>query len=86
MEVREHRNLGLLKIEKLGVWNCNKAAGDNIVKLANGIECGRIVTRDIGGSDPERMSANGVMEYVQKAFKSSSINVSLLIHLQMFYF
>ena len=59
----------------MGVWNSDKSAGENTVKLANGIECGRIVTRDIGGSDPERMSANGVMDYVQKAFKSSSINV-----------
>lgn len=78
LEVREQRKLGLLKVEKLGVWSEDKAAGENVVKMANGIELGRIVTRDIGGSDPERMAAEGVMNYVQHALKDSSIKISVI--------
>lgn len=78
LEVREQRNLGLLKIEKLGVWNSDKSAGESLINQANGIELGRIVTRDIGGSDPERMAAPGVAEYCQKAFESSSITCNVI--------
>lgn len=78
LEVREHRKLGLLKVGKLGIWSKDQAIGEKLVKQANGIELGRIVTRDIGGSDPERMSAEGVMKYVQNAFKNSSIRVEVV--------
>jgi len=78
LEVREQRGLGLLKIEALGLWEENKQAGETLAKHANAIELGRIVTRDIGGSDPERMSAENVMKYVQNAFKDSSISVRVI--------
>ena len=78
LEVREQRNLGLLKIEELGIWDENKEAGEALVKQVNAIELGRIMTRDIGGSDPERMSAENVMKYVQNAFKDSSISVHII--------
>ena len=35
----------------------------------------RIVARDIGGSDPERMAAPKVEEYLHKAFKDSQVKV-----------
>jgi leucyl aminopeptidase len=35
----------------------------------------RIVTRDIGGSDPERMAAPNVLHYVQETFKDTCITV-----------
>ncbi len=78
LEVREQRNLGLLKFEELGIWEEDKEAGETLVKQANAIELGRIVTRDIGGSDPERMSAENVMKYVQKTFNGSSIIVHVI--------
>jgi leucyl aminopeptidase len=37
------------------------------------IEKGRIVTRDIAGSDPERMAAPRVAEYLQKEFRDTDI-------------
>lgn len=78
LEVREHRDLPLLKIEKLGVWDESKEVGENLVKQANGIELGRIMTRDIGGSDPERMAAKGVEAYCRQAFESSSIKLEVV--------
>jgi leucyl aminopeptidase len=74
LEVREQRNLGLLKIEELGLWG----ASDDLIKQISAIELGRIMTRDIGGSDPERMSAEGVMDYVLNAFKGSSIKCDVI--------
>ena len=42
----------LLGISKLGIF------GDQSkVDIANSLETGRIVAKDIGGSDPERMAA-----------------------------
>lgn len=35
----------------------------------------RIVTRDIGGSDPERMAAPNVAKYVEEVFKGTCIKV-----------
>ena len=39
------------------------------------IEKGRVVARDIGGSDPERMAAPRVEEYVLEAFKGTKVKV-----------
>ena len=35
----------------------------------------RVVTRDIGGSDPERMAAPRVADYVDSIFKGTNIKV-----------
>ena len=37
----------------------------------------RIVARDIGGSDPERMAAKNVEEYVKEIFGNSSVKVCI---------
>lgn len=39
----------------------------------------RFVYRDIGGSDPERMAAPRVAEYVQAVFKDSPVTVSVYV-------
>lgn len=49
---------------------------DADVSLAVAIESGRAVARDIGGSDPERMAAPAVSEYVQQLFKGTDISVT----------
>lgn len=48
------------------------------LELVSAIELGRIVTRDIGGSDPERMSAINVASYVSNIFESSGINLTVI--------
>jgi len=37
----------------------------------------RAVYRDIGGSDPERMAAPKVAEYVEQQFKDTCVQVSM---------
>ena len=79
MELREAKKAdNLLKVEKLGYWNDNAEEAERILNIVNAIELGRIVTRDIGGSDPERMSAPNVAAYVSELFKSSDIQVNII--------
>ena len=57
--------------------NFNFNFQENLTKTASGIEFGRLLARDIGGSDPERMSAANTAKYVQEVFQGTSIKVSL---------
>jgi len=73
LEVREHKkNEDLLKIETLGFFHKNKSEADKILEIANAVELGRIIAKDIGGSDPERMSASNVLKYMNETFGSDS--------------
>lgn len=65
-------NKSALKIEKLGYWYTDKSYGEKLLTVLNAVEVGRIVTRDIGGSDPERMAAANVLVYVKKIFESTN--------------
>ncbi|KAB5567819.1 hypothetical protein PHYPO_G00237220 [Pangasianodon hypophthalmus] len=55
------------KVAVLGVWVKDKTE----------------VYRDIGGSDPERMAAPRVAEYVQEVFKDTSVQVKVVSDLRM---
>ncbi|XP_072913572.1 putative aminopeptidase W07G4.4 [Hemitrygon akajei] len=65
------------KVDYLGVWAPSEEEAKKLVKLASALEMGRIVCRDIGGSDPERMAAPKVASYVQKIFQKSVVSVSV---------
>jgi len=72
LEMRETKEFKE-KVEALG-W-----AGDQaIMQQALIIEEGRIVSRDIGGSDPERMAAPRVEEYVKEIFQESGVKVEVV--------
>ncbi|XP_014242263.1 putative aminopeptidase W07G4.4 [Cimex lectularius] len=60
------------KVSSLGVWSDKPEELEKLVKTAQLLECGRVVARDIGGSDPERMCPPRVEEYVKKVFPPSS--------------
>jgi len=78
IEVREDVPAKAKKAEKLGV-----VLGDTKdVNIVRAIESARIVYRDIGGSDPERMAAPRVAEYVQNIFKGSAVKVEIISDLQ----
>ena len=47
-------------------------SNEKLVNYARAIELGRVVGRDIGGSDPERMAPPRVAEYVQDLFQQTS--------------
>lgn len=80
LELREATsNKSALKLEKLGYWYTDKSYGEKLLTVLNAVEVGRIVTRDIGGSDPERMAAANVLAYVKKIFESTNnIKISVV--------
>ncbi|XP_014849435.1 PREDICTED: putative aminopeptidase W07G4.4 [Poecilia mexicana] len=79
LEVREANiKSSVHKVCILGLWAAQEAEGRRLVELANALESGRLAYRDIGGSDPERMAAPRVAEYVQELFKNSPVEVEVL--------
>jgi len=60
------------KLELLG-W----AGADSVLQQALIIEQGRVVCRDLGGSDPERMAAPRVEEYVTQCFAGTKVSVEV---------
>jgi len=60
------------KLELLG-W----AGSDSVLQQALVIEQGRVVCRDLGGSDPERMAAPRVEEYVTQCFAGTKVSVEV---------
>ncbi|XP_036434331.1 putative aminopeptidase W07G4.4 [Colossoma macropomum] len=66
------------KVAVLGVWVTEQTQGEQITELASALESGRFVYRDIGGSDPERMAAPRVAEYVKELFKNSPVQVKVV--------
>lgn len=75
----------MLKIEKLGFFHANKSEADKIIEMANAVELGRIVAKDIGGSDPERMSASNVLKYMNETFGScSNIKMEVIDDVKVF--
>ena len=76
MEVREAKGTNdLLKVVQLGIYAQSNVDVEALLRNVTAIELGRIVTRDIGGSDPERMAAPNVLLYVSETFKSTVIKV-----------
>ncbi|VDL91327.1 unnamed protein product [Schistocephalus solidus] len=68
LEIREAFPERATKYDKLGVY---KPARD-VLKIAWAMEEGRGVARDICGSDPERMSAYRIVEYLEQVFENDS--------------
>lgn len=66
------------KVCVLGLWVAEQDQGQKLVDLANALESGRLVYRDIGGSDPERMAAPRVADYVQELFRDSPVKVEVV--------
>ncbi|XP_062613205.1 putative aminopeptidase W07G4.4 [Saccostrea cucullata] len=78
LEIREDVPSKACKVEALGIWCNSEERVKQGIALANAVESGRIITRDIGGSDPERMAAPNVAKYVEEAFKDSAIKVTVI--------
>ncbi|KAM9391875.1 putative aminopeptidase W07G4.4 [Pholidichthys leucotaenia] len=83
LEVREAKVKSTdCKVCVLGLWAAQEVEGQRLVELAKALESGRLVYRDIGGSDPERMAAPRVADYVQELFKNSPVQVEVLSDLK----
>lgn len=63
-------------MDQLGVYLASSSSTtndhDKLIKYARAVELGRVVGRDIGGGDPERMAPPRVADYVYELFGSSS--------------
>ena len=77
IEVREQVPERAVKAEKLGIFGNAQKIGDKL-DLARALEAGRIVSRDIGGSDPERMAAPKVEEYCRQEFEGSNVKIEVV--------
>ncbi|XP_078421665.1 putative aminopeptidase W07G4.4 [Cetorhinus maximus] len=77
LEIRERYPEKAIKVDYLGVWASSVEEGKKLVLLSSAVERGRTVCRDIGGSDPERMAAPKVADYVQSIFSNSVVSVSV---------
>ncbi len=67
LELREAFPDKTTKYNKLGIFG----ASEKLLKTAYAIEEGRRVARDIGGSDPERMAAPRIADYLEHEFANS---------------
>ncbi|OTF80463.1 aminopeptidase-like protein, partial [Euroglyphus maynei] len=82
LENREYKSL--TKVDFIDFTNfCDVNRETKIMELAKAIECGRGVARDIGGSDPERMSAPNTAKYVEALFENSSVKVEVISDLKI---
>ena len=68
LEVREQVPDKAQKVAKLGIFG-DAPKIQSKVDQVSALELGRIVSRDIGGSDPERMAAPRVEEYIRNEFE-----------------
>lgn len=59
----------------MGYWHSDQFEANRLIDFVSALEIGRIVARDIGGSDPERMAAANVLAYVNDIFKSTDVKV-----------
>eukprot|EP00128_Syssomonas_multiformis_P007860 Colp12_sorted_trinity150504_noHs@987 len=78
LEYREHNADAAATVAAVGVLAMSEQRGEQIARLVEGLELGRIVARDIGGSDPERMNPLKVAEYVQETFQDSLVKVDVI--------
>jgi len=79
LEMREVGEKEASKVDGMG-W----AGEEKVMNHALAIEKGRVVARDIGGTDPERMAAPKVEEYVQEVFKGTKVKVEVMKGQQFF--
>lgn len=82
LEIREDVPSRATKIERLLVWckssdRCREGPCP-LIQLASGVESGRLVARDIGGSDPERMAAPKAAEYCDQLFKGTAVKCNII--------
>nr|CAB3263382.1 putative aminopeptidase W07G4.4 [Phallusia mammillata] len=76
LEIREGRPEKKIKAGKLGLYS--KTSSEKLAKFAAAFESGRHLTRDIQGSDPERMAPPRVAQHVTQYFEGTSIKVEVI--------
>eukprot|EP00095_Tigriopus_kingsejongensis_P012082 maker-scaffold60_size442463-snap-gene-3.26 protein:Tk12082 transcript:maker-scaffold60_size442463-snap-gene-3.26-mRNA-1 annotation:"aminopeptidase -like" len=77
LEMREAKPSKAKKVDRIGVFGNDERVGKSL-ELVKALEAGRIVSRDIGGSDPERMAAPKVEEYIRQVFDNSGVKIEVV--------
>jgi len=81
IEVREALPDKNCKVSRLGFASTQLQNNEQVEKLiadVMGLEYGRIITRDIGGSDPERMAPPNVESYLRETFNGTCIKMNVI--------
>lgn len=69
IQARETSKEELEPVTVVGFVYENQQQGQKIAELVSAIETGRRLARDVGGADPERMSAPNIVKYLKEAFE-----------------
>ncbi|KAL4232326.1 Cytosol aminopeptidase [Mactra antiquata] len=78
IEIREDVPEKSSKVDKIGIWCDDMERVTTAIDVLNGLEFGRVVARDIGGSDPERMAAPKVEKYLTNVFADSNVKMEVI--------
>uniref|UniRef100_A0A8C4Q7X0 Cytosol aminopeptidase domain-containing protein n=1 Tax=Eptatretus burgeri TaxID=7764 RepID=A0A8C4Q7X0_EPTBU len=78
LEVQEALPDKSTKVNLLGIWTSASDDAERLIEVVSALEAGRALCRDIGGSDPERMTPPRVYDYVNKMFINSNVKVSVI--------
>jgi leucyl aminopeptidase len=87
IEVREALPEKTCKVSVIGIASNQLDTEEKAERLmhdAMGLEFGRIICRDIGGSDPERMGPGMVEDYLRQTFNNTCIKMSVVAGHQSF--
>ncbi|KAJ3170797.1 hypothetical protein HDU88_008700 [Geranomyces variabilis] len=64
--------------EEIGIAVEDGENAEQAIKFATAVEQGRRLAKDVGGSDPERMTPLRAAEYVEAAFAGTDVKVSVM--------
>jgi len=81
IEVREAFPDKQPKVSAIGIASTeldSEEKGAQLITNAMGLEYGRIIARDIGGSDPERMAPPKVEDYLRSTFNGTSVKMNVI--------
>uniref|UniRef100_UPI00358F6852 putative aminopeptidase W07G4.4 n=1 Tax=Myxine glutinosa TaxID=7769 RepID=UPI00358F6852 len=78
LEVQEALSTKSTKVDLFGIWTSPSDNSGRLIEVVSALEAGRALCRDIGGSDPERMTPLRVYDYVNKMFINSNVKVSVI--------
>lgn len=78
LQGREGSEEDIEPVKAVGVVVADAAAGAEIVRVVGAMETGRRLARDLGGSDPERMSPANCAAYIAQSMEGSGVDVEVV--------
>ncbi|KAJ3022777.1 hypothetical protein HKX48_005253 [Thoreauomyces humboldtii] len=81
LQAREHsasQKIAEEPFEEIGIAvDGSDELAEQAVRFANAVDEGRRLAKDVGGSDPERMTPLRAAEYIEASFKGTDVTVSI---------